>query len=422
MATVSKTYSTADWKVWTYKPFDDRFILDFSKLDDAATPLSASEGSVAVIDALIGGITITEGSAVTQGIFTELQPAQATVEMIMKDFVVADSKLFLVGSPIWITYHNAETVDDVVYGKNTPIFKGKISSFNVDVTPGEDFASITVTAESTVADDVNQLVTITKDTTSYKYVLLATAAGNSAGDISTYLNGPSFYHYASTNTETKTFGEWVTDLNLCDMNIIFDSTQFLYNSYRSPSSANFGYVQRTATESSTNSNSSTKTFYEDVITDVKLDWSGADSPTGVTLTNYFNPATIYQYGSSAENANGGAYQYANTVDVKDLTEMTTIGQKMLAMFKEFSPVTINVKVATNYQTVYFPGTPFLNSYSGLLDEANIYPENLVPIGTNVWVVLPSLDVSSHILVTGRTIVVTPDDWTCSYNLWKGFTS
>jgi hypothetical protein len=405
MADKTITYLTSDWKIWTYQPFDSRFILDFSQLDDANTPLSGTEGSVKALDAMINSLTISEGSAVNQGIFSQITPASLDVTLIIENFTASDSQQFFVGADIWATYRNAATSDNsyLSLGKNTPAFMGKIRSFTVTIEPGSNFASVNISATSYNEDNLNTVISVAKDTTTDKSVLISNAAA-----VKNIVVQPaaSNYHFATSTAESKTLGEFVIDLNTCDMHVITDR---LSRVITSPSNISFtpqiySLVSTTA--------SPARTYDSTNITDLQLDWSGADSPTGVTLTNYFNNTIVYQYGTDGTIAAGGAYNYSATIDVKDITEMTDVGQKMMSMVKAFKPVTITTKTATNYQNLTFKD-----------DTTWTYPTNLSRVTETIAVNMPTYGLSSvPMLVTGRTMMITPDNWTTTYQLWKGFTN
>lgn len=410
MANKTQTYSTSDWKIWTYQPFNNRFILDFNQLDDASAPLSSTDGTIKTIDALIGGITITEGSSIDQGVFSNVQPASMTVSLLFKDFTAVDSRKFLVGSTIAASYRNAQTVENLMFGglwgKTTPVFYGRISSFNVDIQPGSNFATVTIQANSYAQDNLNTQISFTKDTTTAKSALI-TSAANAKG-IAIGLEA-SAYNYANTVSESKTLGEWLSDLIVCDMTLA--ANNFIYGWWGVHDY--YYFYQNIQTLPSTVGTSSF-TFDDTNITDVTLDWSGANAPTGVTLTNYATPATVYQYGTDSSSA---GFNYSATIDVKDITQMTTIGQKMISMVKQFAPVSIRTKTATNFQNITFKEEDF--------GDGSVWfvPTNLIPVGKTIQVNQPTYGFTNQkMLITGRTIEVTTDNWTTTYDLWKGFTN
>jgi hypothetical protein len=283
---------------------------------------------------------------------------------------------------------------------------GRIRSFNVDIQPGEDYSSITIVASSRTEDDVNTLIAIEKDTTSLKRDLITTAAFNQAG-ISLTATALD-YNFANTITESKSFGEWVADLNLCNLDVIYDQP---YADPAQPAS-NTAWRQRIIGK---------KNFWvsiywdftNDDIMDAQLDYSGAGAPTGVNLTNYANNAIVYQYGSTASN-NTGSFSYNATIDVKDLAQMQTIGQNMISMTQAFRPIEITTITATNNQNITY------RELDQLSQSRWFYPVNLVNVNSVNTITFDNLSETVTCIVTGRTLEITPDNWTTTYQLWKGF--
>jgi len=417
MANRTQTYLSKDWNIWTNKQFNaGRFRLDFSKLDDASAPLGLYDDYLAILDVKINSININQGAQISQGIFSEISPSRLSINMEMRNFTADDSNQFFIGLPIVVTYKNAETLDDFYWGKNTPIFYGRIRSFNVDIQPGTNIASLSVTATTANEDYLNTLIAIDKDTTNYKSTLIYNATSQVIPGPARF-NAPSLYHYASTNSEVKTYGEWLSDLNLGDLAIVADDYKF---SGFSPSPIR-QVIYDTALKFQPNTLGSNVFTYDSTnIIDLTLDWSGAESPSGVTLTNYFNNAIIYQYGSDGRS-NSGSFNFSATLDVKELTEMETIGKKMISMSKKFAPIEIVTKTATNFHNLTFKELVY--TFGGATNYLYIKPENLSEVGDTIQINMPDYGfINQQMLVTGRTLEITPDDWTTTYNLWKGFTN
>ena len=152
---------------------------------------------------------------------------------------------------------------------------------------------------------------------------------------------------------------------------------------------------------------------------MQMDWDSAGAPTGVNLTNYYTPALTYQIGSSQSSSTGGSSIYTQTIDVKDSTEMVAVAGRMLSSTRTFAPVMVEVKIATNNQPVTFLEDTLLD-YGGTPRSVWIYPQNLLRIGEAFSITVAKYSISSYAaFVVGRTINVTPDDYTVQYNLWKG---
>jgi hypothetical protein len=419
VASRTQIYETTDWQIWTYVPLAGSFVLDFSKLNGSDT-LGATGGSIEIQDVQIASINISEGSPVTQGIFTIPTPASMSCSLIVDDFTSTLSQNYLIGTPIWVTLKNAETYDDTTYLKNTPMFMGRIRSFNVTLTPGTNIASIEIEATSQTEDDLNVLMTILKDNIVYKTAAIG-AAATALGIPNLFKE--SFNHFGGTALgayETKSYGEYISDMVLCDLNVVRDDVTPV-EVVTGASSRTFNY--NTGIKTTTYSTSTLpviQTFDSDTISDLILDWDGAGSPTGVTLTNYYNSSLIYQYGSTSDSASGGAVLFTSVVDLKDVNEMKSFADLALFYNKTFAPVTISTVTARNFQdltyredTVYTPGLSPVSAW--------LYPENLLRIGQLARINMPTYGFTNYdAIVVGRNIEVSNDFVLTTYNLWKGY--
>jgi hypothetical protein len=420
MANRTQIYSTTDWLVWTYVPEPGSFVLDFSKLNGTDV-LGSYNGSMVTTQAEVTGIDLSEGSAVSNAIFTEVTPSTITISLSVENFTTSLANEFFVGTPIWVTYKNAETYPDANFGQNTPLFVGKIRSFAVDVQPGQDFSTVTIQATSNSEDDLNVLMTILKDNIVLKTSAITAAATALNIETSFYALLPlQFGGTAVGAYETKSYGEWVADLVLCNLDVVRDDIT-VDTVFWGATSRNYNYLEGIKTTSSRSALIPTRaTLNETSITDVELNWDGAGAPTGVNLTNYYNPALVYQYGSTSSTSTGGAFNFAATVDLKDISQMTTVGQQMVSYGRTFAPVSVGTVIATNYQDITFV-EDFLLDQGSTTRSAWLYPDNLLRIGEVAEFTLTEYGFTDYrAIVTGRTITVTPDHWTVTYNIWKGF--
>jgi hypothetical protein len=207
---------------------------------------------------------------------------------------------------------------------------------------------------------------------------------------------------------------------LCDLNVVRDDVTPV-EVVTGASSRTFNY--NTGIKTTTYSTSTLpviQTFDSDTISDLILDWDGAGSPTGVTLTNYYNSSLIYQYGSTSDSASGGAVLFTSVVDLKDVNEMKSFADLALFYNKTFAPVTISTVTARNFQdltyredTVYTPGLSPVSAW--------LYPENLLRIGQLARINMPTYGFTNYdAIVVGRNIEVSNDFVLTTYNLWKGY--
>ena len=411
----SLIYKSEDWQLWTYQPQPGSFVLDFSQLNGPDVLGDGSDG-LAVSQYGVAEVSIISGGDMEFGVIHSLIPTTATITVNVKDFTADVINDFFVGTAVLLTVNNPTGFAN----SYTNMFAGIIESANVSVIPGADFSTITISAESVSANVLNTDVGLTKDETTEKASLISSAANA----IGTYLTlDASAYNFKGTARESKTLGDWLTDLALCDFMQMRDTPtpQILYNNpFIDPSEWVMTFSDRVQLAITKSSGTSVGTLDQTAITDLELGWSGAGSPTGVTLTNYTDNTIVYQYGSTGSGA-GGSVTYTATVDVKNLTQMTQIGQQLLAMVKAFRPIRVTTITARTYQEVEYQNTPVF----GFPDPATIplYPVNFYQIGDTVTIDLPDFGIDNvDMIVVGRNIEVTPDDWTTSYTLWKGFTN
>jgi hypothetical protein len=381
-------------------PEPGAFLLDFSQLNGPDV-LGTTGGSMQIVDADIASVSLTSGSDVDQGIFVPITPMTMQVSLSIKNFTATDANKFYVGTDIWLTLDNESGYSEPNFGLTTPFFIGRIRDFSVDVMPGQDFATINLSCSSDLEDDLNTLVPVFTTTTLSKTLQVvndASEAGIRLSPINFQSSAYSIYNFATTRTEVKSYGDWLQDIYTCDMTMGFDSVTPFSSIWLWGANAALSTV-----------GTPVKTFGDEDISNVIFGWSGAGSPTGVNLTNYFDSELVYQFGGSSNSQN---FTYSATIDVKDITQMAAVGQKMLSMNKAFRPIEVATETARTYQEITFD------------DRYGVfyYPNNFAQVGDTVAIDLPDQGFSNvPMLVTGRTIEITPDNWTTTYNLWKGFT-
>jgi hypothetical protein len=413
---VTKIYNSSDWQIFSYQPEPGSFVLDFSQLNGPDVLGNGSDG-LALADYEIGGISISEGADVDYGVIHNLQVSSMQVTFIVRDFTIDDINDFFVGTRIFARVNNGNGT----LSPYSDMFDGIIDSVQVDVLPGEDFSTINVSAMSHATNVLNADLGITKNETDLKSVLVNNALA--ASNITFYVADPSDYNFKGTARESKTVGEWATDLALCDFMQMRDTVRPITVSTGTLETAVVSTFYSPQLFRLKTNGTSAGTLDETNISSVTLDWSGQGSPTGVTLTNYTDSATIYQYGSSQSGA-GGSVSYSATVDVKNLAQMTAIGQELLKMTKAFRPISVTATIANEYQELDFKDVnlPRLD-LPGEYFNVPYYPENLYFLGDTITIDLPAQGVDNlKMIVVGRTLEITPDNWTTTYNLWKGFTN
>lgn len=411
-----KEYKTSDWKLWTFQPTPGDFVLGESVLGGTDV-LGATAGSMAILDASITSLVIEDGGQVSEGIFTRPTPSTVYANLLVKDFQMSDSWKYSYGSPIWVTLANPETYDAQTYGKNTPLFFGKIRSFNVSVQPDADFSSLSITATSLSADDLNQLIQVTKDTTTDKSVLVNEAAQGQKSIVSVIPN--TGFNYAEIRSETKTYAEWLDDILTCNQFVAGDENK-MWGYSGTVTAPVYNYRQYISVSRNIVYPNTGVVFESENVLDVQFDWSGQDAPTSVNLTNAFDSSIEYQLvGDNPLDQN--TINYSATVDVKGIEQMQTIAKKMLSMNQRFTATEVTIIGGINNQEIEF--AELIGSWTFYL-----YPKNLINLGEAVRVYLPDLGMNTSSfnvgnitsIITGRTIEVNPDNFTITYKLWKGF--
>lgn len=413
----SRTYDPTDWEIETFAPDEGTFVLGFSELGGTDV-LGTTVGSYVTLDGLTN-LTIRESSQTSQGIFFQITPATLSVTLSLKNFTRSDSYKFQLGSEITARFLNENNSN---FPDKTIMFKGFIDSSEVSVSPGQDYATVSITATSERSKDLNNLYTITKDTTSLKSTLVSEAYR--AGVVSTHHNplylSDSLYHYASTTTETNTFGEWLNDLVLSDQYLAFDSN-IKRQGYVSGSVGSYTFVQdgrNSLVLQSPVVGTSVATLGSADINSLEIGWDGTDSPTGVELSLYEDDTITYAVSSGTIGAN----TVTATVDVKDLTELTSVGTSMLAVSKTLAPKMVTVMTGSKGQDIIFKEGTFTGSSSFIpVTEADwFYPKNVYQVGETLQINLPTQGFNNKkMLIVGRTIEVDQDNWLTSYDLWKG---
>jgi hypothetical protein len=416
MATTTKTYDSGDWKLWTYRPQLGSFVLDFSQLDGPDVLGNGTDG-VVVSSYDVAEVNITSGGEMGFGVIYPLNPTVASIIVNVKDFTTDVMNDFYVGTNIAISVDNPSGFSNPY----TYLFSGVIDSAMVEVIPGENFSTITIQARALASVQFNTDIGLTKNETDTKALLIKNAAAAVGILISPSLTGS---YFRGTARESKSVGEWLTDLALCDFMQINDNIEqrvVTKTDILDPTTWVIEWLESIKVYTRTEALPSSGTLDETSITGLQLDWSGAGSPTGVTLTNYTDSSIVYQYGSTTADA-GGAVSYSATVDVKDLASMTTIGQQLLAMVKAFRPVQITTITATNNQELDWKIIDIPDGVIGFVPTP-LYPENIYNLGETVTIDLPEFGVEEvDMIIIGREINVTPDNWITTYTLWKGFTN
>ena len=399
-------YKASDWNVYLYTTAAGSFVLDTSVLNGPDILGSSTGSNVKQTSIKVADIIINNGSEISQGVFLNATPStmQLTVEKL--NATANDLNTYYPGRAIYVTLNNNFTnttgyplteagVPNPV--TETLMFTGYILDSSMNYDPNSDIATISIAATSHSTNLLNTVRSITKTIGGNKGL---TIFGSTVGS----------YNWGVNATVSATNGELYTDFNLGDMyipsfscgdDVVVDT--------------GLGTVIHTTTleyylTNWSNTVSTAAYSYTDAdISNVQIGISGAEHPTNAKLTNTSIPAQVIEIGET-DTSQTAKFIYQGSVDVQNTTELTAIANKMLSMTKKIAPISVTIPLAYTYQA-----TPFKSGIDGHKFS------KLAAIGETVSISSTKLDISNQLmLVTGRTIEVTPDLFSVTYNLWKGF--
>jgi hypothetical protein len=419
MANRVATYLSKNWKLWTNQPTSGDFVLDISKLNgtDILGTGASGNGTFSSLEALIVELSISEGAEMSNFSSTSLNAPTLNAVLSFENFSVNDLRSLVIGKRIEVTYENAQTTVDPIYGKNSVYFQGFISSVDINLVPGDLVTSVSLQAVNAFANELNKQKTLTKDTSINKGEFFSLYLGADPNYPFFFTN--SIYNFANNIAETKTIGEWLSDHLGCELSV----PSFYLQPFSS--GAGLGYRTVCVVPGSTTANGPFAfpaiNVGEDKIIGCDTQFTSADVPTSFDFTLYSNSAIRYQ--KSYEQLNGflNARQlriFATTLDVANLTQLTQIAERFISTDQPLAPTKIEVITATNNQDLEFLEQNV--TISGVSTPHWLYPADLIKCGYEAITNLSSfgLDTQKQI-VTGRTITITPDNWITTYNLWKG---
>lgn len=410
MAERTRTYSSSDWSIWTYVPEEDSFVLDYSVLDGSDV-LGTTGGSLVQSDVKITEMTITEGTEVQDGFWTPVTPSSLQVGLLFDDFDLSISRQFLNGQDISVTIKNEQDNPDPTYGLNTLMFKGKISSFNAMPEPGTTIVNAMVTANSDLFWQLNTQVNIDTRTDQWMGEQIEIAAALVGIPIYSdqIVIGAGPYQFGEARNVIRTLGEWLNNYQQILTRPAVDSLEIAYVETDGEIIYRIGYSDSYLTPQYDFALDSSE------ISGATFGWNGEGSPTGVSLTLATDEAVQYQVGSASTSSSSDAFIYTQTLDVNGLDQLITAGQQMMSMTKEYGALTISTETAREYQDITFDGYIFISE-----ENCFVTVKNLGAVGAVCSLSLPEYGLERDYLVTGRIIEVTPENWTTTYNLWKGF--
>lgn len=438
MATTAKTYNISDWKLWSTKPETDSFYLDISKLD--VDKLTATAGTWTGSSTEITSIELTEGTEEHDGIYFDPTPTTLQISLRVKNFTLQTIGAYSVGTDIALTLDNPGSDGSATWSVNkTVFFTGKIEQATVSIEPGTDYTIINLQAVSGHKELLNTLIEQTPsgggnnlDNVRYRLWLVLDFPNLAShlvtneyerlisGDSDPLVAWPGDNYYGGgfPENETKTLGEW---LNLISQTVVQQVYSRIkpFNYYASGADYFINYSPNFNVKTTHSPNGSTFTFDETKIFNIQLGWSGETAPAKLHLTDslkYFDqPYLEKDFIKNSQAAITSATFEGQSWNF-DL-----MASRIFSFNPIYAPLQIETYTAQNGTSLNFEhlAVPVLGGTATRTQK--LYPENIRHVGDTITVNLPDYKIDNvPTIISGRTIQVTPDNWTTTYNLWKGF--
>lgn len=412
MATSTRTYLTTDWNLWVYTPVANKFRLDFSLLNGSDV-LSSTNGTMAISDAEITNIIISDGGDLFAGSLAPFNVPTATIGIQLINFTKSMLAEYYPGKRMALTLKNeaSATSSNTTYGYNSVIFNGTITDAQLDLDPVTNIAQLTLTATDYLSAILNSQITVIKNTTSDKGTLLAekiySLVTSFSAEIPYYEFGLlqlSDTHYGAAATQIDTVGTFLDDFYTSEVKF---PTYWLLEEAGAAAAEAVNYVSLY-----TNSFAS-QTVTPSKIGNIEIGNSAATVPTNFELSAT-NGATL-NINSSVSSNPYNTINYSTQVDVLNSTELLGMYNKFIAVEPTVFPSTVEVVIARNYQPISF------TNLQGIYSGSKWYPNGFQFTGSSIVADLSEWGFSSTeaMIVTGRNIEVTTEDFKIIYTVTKG---
>jgi hypothetical protein len=424
MATKTRIYKSTDWKVWTYTPTAGVFRLDFSKWDDGSD-WGTTGGSITTIDLPIAQININENFEPIYGI-SQISAASASIAFQISEFNKSVISEFYTGKPIYITLKNEETTRlHSIFGQNTPIFSGYISSANFTYNPFDIVQSLVITVTDSMQYLFNTPLSVIKrknDEFDNKWLDLESAFFTNTTEITrpieclndnySFYNfsvGPNdipsniSYQYETAGTEILSVGEWLQDLvNTLSARVI---CSYKYVFVNKGTNQFTGFKNFQLSGLSISNGSSAKVIESNKVISVNVGNSFADKPSVFSLST--KAGSSYLFGQSVANSSNQVITYSQTLNspLSDLSKMVTA---MLELKNWISPTEITLELAVENQEITFDNS---------MGSKYLYPLNLLQCSDIINLNLTSYGFEledSYSFITAREIDITPNNVLVTY--------
>jgi hypothetical protein len=413
MADKRRIYKTSDWSIWTESPSSlNNFVLDVSKLNGSDV-LGSAENTIKNINAEIVSITISDGGDMEQGIFTPINPMSMIAVLNVKNFVYPEIKNYYIGKNIWAMLKNAQTYSDPVYGLNTPMFTGVISSFDVSVEPGEDFATIIVQAVSKTENYLNTQITINKSIGNSRSENLTSSVLDSPYDFGV-ISFDDYWTWGTVETETRTLGEWLQDFSAASTKTIFNSDDQLVVTGTGPG-GNWNYEYLNAIRLLPLYEDAQSSYVDNQIIGMEYGWHNSPSPSSVSLSTFPDALDeIIEVKINPDpNLTINQTIYTSQHDVNGLSEITNIANELVSYSESFSIKSFRSIVAKDNEYLWWA-----EQNGGFSNKHFIRVRDINYTRNTIYIYSDNNKVEGLFVICGRTMEINSDNWTNTYQLWK----
>jgi hypothetical protein len=412
MPSTTRTYLTTDWNLWVYTPVAGKFRLDFSLLNGPYV-LSSTNGTMAISDAEITSISINDGGELSLGSLASFNVPMATIGIKLVNFTKSMLAEYYPGKRIALTLKNeaSATSSNITYGYNSVIFNGTITDAQLDLDPITNIAQLSLTATDYLSAILNSQITVIKNTSTDKGTLLYekiySLVTSFSAEIPYYEFGNlqlSDTHYGAAVTQTDTVGTFLDEFYTSEVKF---PTYWLVEEAGAAAANAISYVSL-YTNSWAN-----QTVTPSKIGNIEIGNSASTVPTNFKLSAT-NGATL-NINSSVSSNPYNTINYSAQVDVLNSSELLGMYNKMIAVEPVVFPSTVEVIIARNYQPITF------TNLQGIYSGSKWYPNGFQFTGSSIVADLSQWGFSSTeaMIVTGKSIEVTTEDFRIIYTVTKG---
>jgi hypothetical protein len=418
MATSSRIYKPTDWQLWMFLGEPGIFRLDFSLLNGSDVLGDFDEeGKMTLVDVPFSSISIIDGSPTNQGTFAELTPSSAVFTFQTENFQKTDFVEYYSGKQIALTLKNQitnPTFSNTMFGYNTPYFVGKINDVLISVDPLSKFTTVTITAAENLAGIFNQPLTINKNTTAFARDQIGTAIQAILTPVQNWAEMNFFFgwlesHFGTTGSETKSSGDWLSDLAIADVG--FYASQWIGNGTFFKKNINF---QQFPYKTAPAGLGKTRTIELENVSSIEFGIDGYQNPTSYIIKTA--AGSVFNFPASQYSTLSELIVKELNIDIKDFTEANANNYARSLFATEFTAIKISVLNAYEDQQIVFDNLDWSSSSASLLR-----PITNADVGWQIILDLSEYGYSSaeKFNVTSKEDEITKEYWITHYYLTKG---